>query len=154
MLCAAALFSQTAVAQEIRPFVRGSMKQIVAAHHNQPFILGLWSLTCAHCQEELATLGKISAKFPGLKLVLVSTDNPEEKGAIAATLGERSLQQAEAWVFADDFAERLRFEVDKKWRGELPRTYVYDAGGSAKGMSGALDPAQLERWAQEHSAPR
>ncbi|MDO8343138.1 MAG: hypothetical protein Q7T48_08070, partial [Cellvibrio sp.] len=65
---------------------------------------------------------------------------------IARTLQKYPLKKAESWVFADSFVERLRYEVDMQWYGELPRTYFYDAQGHALALSGKLDYAQIERW--------
>ncbi|MDD5330830.1 MAG: TlpA family protein disulfide reductase, partial [Sulfuricella sp.] len=61
-------------------------------------------------------------------------------------------QRADAWVFADAVPERLYFEADGKWRGELPRTYLYDAAHRATAFSGKIDPAQLERWVRSNFA--
>jgi hypothetical protein len=55
------------------------------------------------------------------------------------------LQNTEAWVFADSFVERLRFEVDKQWQGELPRTYLFSDDGEAEAVSGKLNEVQLMR---------
>lgn len=140
------LLALPASAGEIRPFVRGSIKEIAAAHQGKPFILGFWSLTCAHCRDELSLLSKLSRRYPKLEVVLVSTDTPQEADAVAATLKRFSLDRAAGWVFADDFADRLRFEIDRKWQGELPRTYLYDPSGNISAFSGKLDPYQLERW--------
>jgi thiol-disulfide isomerase/thioredoxin len=134
-----------AAAQELRPFVSGSIKEIVAGRQGKPFILGLWSLTCTHCREELSTLSGLKKKYPALDLVLVSTDTPVDRAEIQATLGQLGLGRAEAWVFADDFAERLRFEIDPKWHGELPRSYLYDAA-RFRAFSGKPDPRELEQW--------
>jgi hypothetical protein len=60
-------------------------------------------------------------------------------------LQQVALGNEQAWVFADDFVERLRFEIDPKWHGELPRTYLYVATGF-HAFSGKLDPRELERW--------
>lgn len=143
-------FAAAASAAEVRPFVAGSMKEIAAARQGKPFVLGLWSLSCTHCREELALLGRLLKRHPGLDLVLVSTDSPAEQAAVAATLRQHGLNRAEAWVFADDFAERLRFEVDRKWRGELPRTYFYGPDGQVLAASGKPDPRQVDAWVREH----
>ena len=82
------------------------MGEIFAAHSGRPFILAFWSLTCAHCQQELADFGRRQIA----NLVLVSTDTPAEREAIRATLARHGLEKAEAWVFADNFAERLRYD--------------------------------------------
>ena len=143
-----------AAAQELKPFVAGSIKEITAARQGKPFILGMWSLTCTHCREELVLLSGLLKKHPDLDLVLVSTDTPEEGEAIGATLRQSGLGSAEAWVFADPFVERLRFEIDPKWHGELPRTYLYDPSHKARAFSGKLDGLQLEQWLKKYYSRR
>lgn len=142
-----ALAGATTQAAELKPFVAGSMQQIRTAHAERPFVLVLWSLTCTHCQEELTQLGKLQQKHPQLIVVLVSTDTPDDAKALTITLARHGLARAEAWVYADEFAERLRFEIDPRWGGELPRTYFFDRAHSVTAHSGALAPAELERWA-------
>lgn len=142
-----ALAGATAQAAEPRPFVSGSMQQIRAAHAGRPFVLALWSLTCSHCQEELAQLGMLQHRHPQLNVVLISTDTPDDATALTTTLARHGLVRAEAWVYADGFAERLRFEIDPRWGGELPRTYFFDRAHAVTARSGALVPAELERWA-------
>lgn len=137
-----------------KPFVRGSFEQIVSARQGKPFILNFWSLTCGYCAVELEMLKKLIKKYPRLDLVLVSTDTQEEEKAVAATLAKFSLGKAESWIFADSFAERLRFEVDRKWQGELPRTYFFSPGKEVKAISGKLEYHELEQWVTEQYAPR
>ncbi|MBI5660271.1 MAG: hypothetical protein HZC43_12180 [Nitrosomonadales bacterium] len=82
--------------------------------------------------------------------VLIATDSPEQNQEIAQTLQRYRLERAESWVFADSYVERLRFEVDKEWYGELPRTYFFNAQGRVvTSLSGVLDHAQTERWIRE-----
>lgn len=135
-----------AMAQEIKPFVAGSHAQLLAQHRDRPLILAFWSLTCAHCQEEFALLREFTRAHPDVTLVLVLTDTPPDSEAIAATLRRHGLDGVSAWVFADDSPERLRFEVDRRWRGELPRTYLYRPDGAAQALSGKLDQKTLDAW--------
>ena len=141
-------------AQEIKPFVRGSYQQIVAARQGKPFIVNFWSLTCSYCMVELDMLKKLKKNYPKLDLVLVSTDTPEEEKAVSATLAKFSLGKAEAWVFADSYTERLRFEIDKKWQGELPRTYFFSPKKEATAISGKLEYKEVEQWIEEQDAIR
>lgn len=150
----AALAGAAAQAAELKPFVAGSMQQIRAAHARRPFVLVLWSLTCSHCQEELVQLGTLQRKHPHLNVVLISTDTPGDAAALTATLARHGLARAEAWVYADAFVERLRFEIDPRWGGELPRTYYFDHAHAVTARSGALAPAELERWAVTSLAPK
>ena len=133
----------------VKPFVRGSHQQIIAAHAGKPFIVTFWSLTCANCRDDLALFGRLAQKYRDLDLIIVSTDSPEQNREISRTLQRYHLGKAESWVFADSFAERLRFEVDAQWYGELPRTYFYDAQGRVLALSGTLDHVQTENWIRE-----
>lgn len=133
-------------AQELKPFVRGSRQAITAARTDKPFILAFWSLSCTYCATELVMYGKLLEKYPALDLVLVSTDAPSDSAEIAATLDKFALGRAENWVFADSHTERLRFEIDREWYGELPRSYFFDAQGEVKAASGELEQAEVERW--------
>lgn len=150
-LCAYAAFvlllgAAPAQAESLRPFVPGSAAEIRAAHAGRPYILALWSLSCTHCAEELALLGRLKEKYPALDLVLVSTDTPGEQPALAGKLAQHRLANTERWVFADAFSERLRFELDPRWQGELPRNYLVGRDGSVRAVSGRLDAATLEAW--------
>lgn len=133
-------------AEPLRPFVPGSMQALRAAHADRPFVLALWSLTCSHCQEELALLSRLKEKYPALDLVLVSTDTPEDADALSATLARHGLTRAETWVFADPFTELLHQEIDPRWSGELPRTLLFDRRHGVTARSGRLTATELEQW--------
>lgn len=148
-LAAALLLSlQPAVswAGGLKPFDRGSYKEIVSARSGKPFILVFWSLTCPYCRDDLALLGNLLKKYPGMDLVVVSTDSPGEAASIAEVLQEHSLDGCETWVFADPFSERLRAEVDRTWYGELPRFHLSGRDGKARVVVGRIDPSDLEAW--------
>lgn len=149
-LCAAAM----AQAAGPRPFVADSLQQIRRAHADQAFVLVLWSITCSHCQEELARLGTLHRQHPQLKIILVSTDTPDDAEALRAILAHHDLTDTETWVFADEFVERLRFAIDPRWGGELPRTYFFDRQHRLTARSGALTPAQLQHWAVTAARPK
>lgn len=142
-------------AQQILPLQRGSFKKIISAHAGKPFIVAMWSVSCTHCGADLEIFNRLLRKHAEFDLVLIATDVPEQEEFIVATLNKYKLLQTEkqgypgkveSWVFADSFTERLHFEVDPKWYGELPRTYFFDAMGKAKGVSGVLDAREIEQW--------
>lgn len=146
-LCTALLLTGlNARAASPRPFVDGSLQTILSRHTGKPFVLGFWSLSCTHCREELTLLGTLVNKFPHIVVVLVSTDTPEDGAAIEATLRDYSLDTPETWVFADPDSDRLRYQIDRHWYGELPRTYLYAADGSYTGFSGRIDERALSQW--------
>ena len=145
-LLALLLASTATLAEDTKPFVRGSQQAIVSAHQGKPFILAVWSLDCTHCIDDLKLLGELQAKHRNLAVVLVATDTPAQGGKIEAARKQYRLQRAESWVFADSYAERLRFEIDPEWYGELPRTYFFDAAGGVSAFSGKLERRAVEQW--------
>jgi hypothetical protein len=52
----------------------------------------------------------------------------------------------ESWIFANDNHQQLRYAVDPRWYGELPRGYFYAADGSRRAHSGGLTRPQIEAW--------
>lgn len=135
-----------AAAADFRPFAAASRAAIERAHAGTPFVLAFWSVDCVYCAGEIAHLRDMARAHPQVRVVLVSTDPPEAAAAAAAML-DKLLEgtAAERWMFAGD-AERLVFAVDRKWHGELPRSYFYDAAGTARAVSGRVEPAWLENW--------
>jgi len=148
LLAWALLLAASAQAEDaaLKRFVPGSAKAIIEARAGRPFILTFWSVDCVHCRAELEQLAALSRAHPALEVVLVSTDGPEASREVSAALRPYRFARMESWVFADAFAERLRFEVDRRWRGELPRTYLYRPDGRAEAVTGAIAPQQLEAW--------
>lgn len=129
-----------------RDFVPGSYQAILDAHQGQPFVLIFWSLDCPPCYRELATLGKLAAEQADLPLVLVSTDEKHLAQEAASLIEEKGLSAMESWIFADAFAQQLRFEVERNWYGELPRSYFFDAAHHRHGASGVLNESELRSW--------
>lgn len=133
-------------AQEPKPFVRGSHQQIVGARAGKPFIVAFWSVNCSYCGAELEMFGRMLKRHPGMDLVLVAADTPLDIPEIRKALDRHGLGRAESWVFADTHVERLRFEIDPEWYGELPRSYFHGAHEWAQAVSGKLKQPDVERW--------
>lgn len=153
LLCAlavaAGLLASLPVQAEIRQFVPGSLAAIEAGRVGKPFIATFWSADCTHCPGELKALGELRRRYPALDIVLVATDTPGAAPDLARLAESYGLGRQEQWVFADSQPERLRFEIDRRWYGELPRTYFYDRQHRRQGRSGVIPAGQLEIWAAE-----
>ncbi len=130
----------------VRLFVAGGLERITAARQGQPFVLVFWSIDCVHCPRELKTLGELKKRQPHLDIVLVAADTPESASRTARIAGRFGLGRVEQWVFADDMPERLRFQVDPNWHGELPRTYFYDRTHHIEAVSGIVPENRLNDW--------
>jgi thiol-disulfide isomerase/thioredoxin len=137
-----------------KPFVRGSWAQLQQAHRGTPAIVHFWGLSCAPCLAELPRWGQLLHDRAGLNLVLIAADPvPEDPARLEATLDRAGLASADRWMFADSFQDRLRFEVDPDWAGELPFTVRITADGKTTSQIGTLDFATLETWLDQQAHP-
>lgn len=140
-----------ASAEELpRAFRRGSMKSIWSVPRERPLVVAFWSIDCLHCPTELAHLAKARQRGADFDLVLVSTDRVEDAPLLAERAAQLGLAGVEQWVFAEAVAERLRHEIDPRWFGELPRTYLRGRDGKIEARSGVLSEEQLAQWIQNN----
>ncbi|MCK5889331.1 MAG: TlpA family protein disulfide reductase [Methylococcales bacterium] len=136
---------------KINPFIKGSFEAIQKAHSEKPYIISFWSQSCAYCMRELALLGKLRKKYPGVDIVGISTDSLLEEERVNQILSPRNLLDTEKWVFADRYSARLYADVDKKWRGELPLTYFFDKQNKRVKHLGTINKKELTDWFAEQS---
>ena len=149
MACVLALFALPAhAAPALRPFEADSMARIVAAHKGKPFVLVVWSLDCEYCLNSLDALAREKAKGK-LDVVTLSTDPIEDPQA--AALMRKKLEavgmQNNAWAFGEAPPEQLRYAIDPKWHGEMPRSYWFDGHGERTAHSGLITPQMIARFA-------
>lgn len=137
-----------AAEDSIKSFVSGSYAQVLNMKQGKPFVLVFWSLECVPCYKELAMLGKLNPRQ--FDLVLVSTDETVTDKEIRETLTRFQLQHIEAWKFSGTSIERLRYEVDATWYGELPRSYLFDGLHQRQVISGLLSRKIINAWMREH----
>ncbi len=143
--------AQFAVADGIKPFVSGSMAQINTTQQQRPMIVSFWSIDCPPCYKELRLWRELSSRHQQLNLVLVSTDDVESRAEVQQVLQEQGVSHLQSWQFADGNAQRLRYEIDKRWHGELPRTYFYAPAGEISVLSGVIDLIKVEQWLAQFS---
>jgi thiol-disulfide isomerase/thioredoxin len=137
------------------PFERGSWAKLSAQHAGQPTVVHFWGLTCAPCLVELPHWGKFAEGRPDLRLVLVAADPvPQDPERVSDTLARAGLGTSESWSFSDRFYERLRYEIDPAWAGELPRTVMIDRDGKATVLPGVADLARVRAWLDAQSKPK
>ncbi len=150
------LIGAPARAAELEPFTRGSFARLQQANAGHPLAVHFWALSCAPCLEELPRWAQLARRHPDFRIVLVNTDPPGAMAQVSRTLDRAGLGRARNMAFAERFAERLRFEVDPDWRGELPRTDLIDAQGAVTPVLGTLTAAEVGRWLQQGggAAPR
>ena len=147
MLVLLACSCEAACANELHQFVRGSWSDIRKAHAGKPTVVHFWGVTCGPCKIELPLLGQFMKDHSELDVVMISADLvPNLPGATRAMLEKAGLGSAENWLFCDGFVERLRFEIDPAWLGEIPRTLLIARDGAVTTIEGSAEIPDLEKW--------
>jgi hypothetical protein len=136
----ACLVAGTACAAgKVRAFEADSLPAIVASHAGTPFVLVVWALDCDYCQPSFKALAEAQRRGK-LAVVTIATDRAGD--AQAVSLIEKKIEgtglAAQAWAFGDAPEERLRYAIDPKWRGEMPRSYWFDSTGNRVAHSGVI----------------
>lgn len=131
--------------QSVTPFVKGSFAEIQKQYQGEPYLILFWAQDCVYCMKELASLSPILKANPAITLVAVATDPFLDEDVIRETMNNFDLIEADNWVFADEYPERLYFDVEKRWRGELPLTYLSD-GQTLVRKSGLLKETDISAF--------
>ena len=133
-------------AQAIAPLHAGDMAQIRAGFQGRPLLLHVWSLTCAPCLEEMPQWTQRIRQNPGVAFVFINTDGVAQSAAAARRLAIAGVKPLRSLIYADDFVERLQFEIAPDWRGELPRTEWSAAAGPNLVVLGSVSDTMFRQW--------
>ncbi|MFO1219919.1 MAG: hypothetical protein U1E89_16250 [Burkholderiaceae bacterium] len=128
-----------------RPLELDAWPALRASLAGRRAIVHLWGLTCAPCIDELARWAAFIERHPREAIVMIEVE-PAEPRLVDAALrraGVRGGRQYAVRGFAD---ERWQHAIDPMWGGELPRTLMLEAAGSARAFSGPADFDALHRW--------
>ena len=138
---------------QLKAFVRGSWQEVLRGHAGRPTLVHFWGVTCGPCKVELPLLGQFMKDHAGIDVVAISADLvPDLPGATRSMLEKAGLQSAENWIFSEGFVERLRFEIDPAWQGDIPRTILISREGVATTIEGSAEMPDLEKWSSEQLA--
>jgi thiol-disulfide isomerase/thioredoxin len=140
-----------AQALEFKPYARGSFTELRKAHAGRPLLVHFWSATCAPCIAELSDWARIAHEGKGVDILFVNVDGEHDRVKAGARLEKAGLAGAVHYGFADDFLDRLFFEVDPTWRGELPFTAMVDSSGKLVTLTGPVDDHLIAEWLSKAS---
>jgi len=130
-------------AVNLQPFEIDSFEQIVNAKNQQDHLVILWSFDCPPCIKELQKISDLHQQYPEYQLTLINTDSVDEQKRVKKILQQYNLAGLDNWGFANTDEEKLRYDIDPRWFGDLPRSYFFPLQGKVKRLRGALTSAEL-----------
>jgi thiol-disulfide isomerase/thioredoxin len=139
------LISAHSQATELKNYQSGDWQILLKNSANKPMVVHFWGFTCAPCLDELPRWGEFIAQFPNLKTVFIQVDDVPPELTIQ-TLTDASLARADNRTSAVIFDEYMRFEIDPRWRGELPLTLLINPSGDVKRLRGTVDFKVIQQW--------
>ena len=139
-------FSHFSFAYDFMPFDMNTRQVIEKRYIDQPLIISFWSIDCPYCIEDLKKLGKALSKNTNVKLITVCVDGKESAKKAERILSQANLPKHEQYQYAEVDEDRLRYNIDPAWYGELPRTYFYDAAHQVTPLSGKISNSFLDKW--------
>ncbi len=98
----------------------------------QAVLLNVWATWCEPCKEEMPELIRFykEHKDQGLRLVLVSSDDPKERHEVAKFLAAEGVDFPTFVKVGDDM--RFIDTLEPNWSGALPASFLYDGEGKKR----------------------
>ncbi len=145
---AAFLFASTFVSADeitIKPYQKGDWSSILNLADSKPMAVHFWGVTCAPCVKEMPQWSKFLLSDKAAKVVFVQVEDVSPE-MIRKMLRQANLGNANNYYITSSFDERLRYEIDPKWRGETPITIFIDKAGKQKMTVGSVNFQSVKAW--------
>jgi thiol-disulfide isomerase/thioredoxin len=133
--------------QEVHEFTSGSFRKILQTVTGQPAIIHFWGATCGPCIAELPLWGELLASKPDANVFMIHAEpEPPNARVLPGIISRSGLARVRNWAFGNESSERLRFEIEPTWQGELPATVFVAADGSRRLAIGPADFEEIRHW--------
>jgi thiol-disulfide isomerase/thioredoxin len=109
-----------------------------------------WGVTCAPCVKEMPQWSKFLLSDKDAKVVFIQVDDVSPE-MIRKMLRQSNLGNANNYYITSSFDERLRYEIDPKWRGETPITIFIDKAGKKEITVGSVNFQSVKSWFKKNS---
>ena len=104
----------------------------VKAPGSSAVLVNVWATWCEPCREEMPDLVRFyrDHRAQGLRLVLVSADDDDQRAEVGARAGGRGFDGPAFIKRGNDMA--FIDALDPSWKGALPATFLFDGRGTPK----------------------
>ncbi len=127
----------------LKPYQSGDWSSLVKTANGTPIAIHFWGVTCPACVKEMPLWGNFVKSHQNAKVIFIQVDDVSPE-SMQKMLNKAGLEKANNYYVAAPFDDRLRFEIDPKWRGETPTTILIDKNGKATRKTGLVNFQQLQ----------
>jgi len=112
----------------------GTLADVLAAARApgaRAVLVNVWATWCDPCREELPELIRFyrDRRAAGLRLVLVSADDPQDRDKVAAVLAAAGLPAGTPSFVKEGDDMKFINGLDRRWGGALPASFLFDGRG-------------------------
>ena len=123
-----------------------ALKGLITQQRERPLLVNFWATFCDPCRDEFPDLVKIDQDYRphSLDFVTVSLDDMTDiKTEVPKFLSEMNATMPAYLLNVSDPEPAINL-VDRRWRGDLPATYLYNEKGEmVYSHVGRIKPAEL-----------
>ncbi len=109
-------------------------------------LVNVWASWCDPCRQEMPALLRFyrAHRAGGLRLVLVSADDPDQRGEVTRFLAESGAADARVFIKTGDDMAFIN-GLEPSWSGALPASFLYDGRGRRRHFwLGPVTASELE----------
>src|SRR5215470_8261556 len=123
-----------------------ALKGLITQQRERPLLVNFWATFCDPFRDEFPDLVKIDKDYrpQSLEFVTVSLDDIDQiKTDVPKFLNQMNAKMPAYLLNVNDPEPAINF-IDKRWRGDLPATYLYNEKGEVVYKHiGRVNPAEL-----------
>ena len=115
----------------VSPIDTDALKGIITQQRERPLLVNFWATFCDPCRDEFPDLVKIDKDYrpQALEFVTVSLDDMSEiKSEVPKFLGSMKATMPAYLLNVSDPEPAINL-IDKRWRGDLPATFLFNEKG-------------------------
>jgi len=120
-----------AAAQTLAPVDEAGYQKLIQSQKGSVVVVDFWATYCKPCRSEMPQLVKLAEKLKarGLRMVTISSDEPEAEGNAKKFLGEVGASGLPSYLKRPKDDDKFINAIDPKWQGALPALFIYDRTG-------------------------
>ncbi len=118
----------------VDPITVVKLHEVIESERGNVVLVNVWATWCKWCKEEMPGILKLQKNSPGLKLILVSADEPDSLDSYVKPELRKLGVTFPSYIMADSTDAAFIAGMSPSWNGALPTSFLYDREGTLAKM--------------------